>query len=74
MPLSLEALASDIRMVDNSYTSYKARNYLSFHSADLRILDRIDPAGSVLSTALIFVLAFTAVFLRHFFRKEDRKA
>ena len=71
---ALEKLAGDIRMVDNSFTSYKARNYLSFHSADLRILDRIDPAGSVLSTALIFVLAFTAVFLRHFFRKEDRKA
>ena len=68
---SLEALASDIRTVDNSYASYKAHNYLSFRSDYVRFLNRIDPFGSFLSAVLILCVAFTAVFLCYFFKKRD---
>lgn len=74
METSLEALASDIRTVDNSYASYKARNYLSFRSTFMRFMDRIDVVSTVISTIILFCMAFTAVFLFYFIKKRDRKA
>ena len=74
MEQSLENLASDIRRVDKSYTSYKARNYLSFRNSYQRFLDRIEPVNSVLCASLLLCGAFTLVFARHFVRKRDKKA
>ena len=69
---SLEALASDIRTLDNSFASYRAHNYLSFRSSYVRFINRIDPIGSFLGAVLILVVAFTVVFLNYFFRKRDK--
>ena len=73
MEASLEKLASDIRMMDNSYTTYKARNYLSFRTSYLRFMDRIDIFSSVFNAVLIIGFMFTAVFLNYFFHKRDKE-
>ena len=73
MEASLEKIASDIRMVDNSFTNYKARNYLSFRVNYLRFSDRIDPLSSVISTVILFGLVFTVIFLYYFFRRSDKE-
>ena len=73
MEASLEKIASDIRMVDNSFTNYKARNYLSFRVNYLRFSDRIDPLSSIISTAILFGLVFTVIFLYYFFRRSDKE-
>lgn len=41
MQASLEKLSSDIQMLDSSYTSAKARDYLSFNSGSIGFADRI---------------------------------
>ena len=69
---TLEALASDIRKVDKEYTSYKARNYLSFRSAHERFMDRIELVNSVFGAAVLFAMAFTVIFLHHLFRKKGK--
>ena len=74
MQSSLEALASDIRTVDNSYANYKARNYLSFRNTYMRFIDRIDIPSTVISTIVFFGMAFTAVFLYYFIKRSDKKA
>ena len=74
MQSSLEALASDIRTVDNSYANYKARNYLSFRNTYMRFIDRIDIPSTVISTIVSFGMAFTAVFLYYFIKRSDKKA
>ena len=73
MEASLEALASDIRMVDNSFTTYKARNFLSFRPSYMRFRDRIDITTSVISAMLIMCIAYTVLFLRYFFQKRDKE-
>ena len=73
MEASLEALASDIRMVDNSFTTYKARNFLSFRPSYMRFRDRIDIPTSVISAVLIMGIAYTILFLRYFFQKRDKE-
>lgn len=73
MQMSLETLASDIRKLDNTYTSYRARNYLSFRSDFMRFIDRIELVNSVFIAAVLFGMAFTLVFVRHFFQKRDKE-
>ena len=73
MERSLENLAADIRRVDKSYTSYKARNYLSFRHSYRRFLDRIEPVNSVLIAALFLCVAFIVEFVRHFLRKQEKR-
>lgn len=73
MEASLEELASDIRMVDNSYTSYKARNYLSFRNTYMRFLDRISLINSAIGTVVFFGVVFMLVFLYYFIKKEIKK-
>ena len=70
MKASLETLASDIQKVDKTYTSYKARNYLSFRNSYERFTDRIEIFSSVFNTAIILGMMFTAVFLRHLFKTK----
>ena len=67
---SLENLASDIRTVDNSFTSYKARNYLSFRDNHMRFLDRIAPVNSIATAVILLAAAFAVVFLRNLMRRE----
>lgn len=74
METSLETLASDIRKIDKEYTSYKARNYLSFRSSFERFMDRIELTNSVFGAAVLFGMAFTAIFLRHFLKKTGKAA
>ena len=69
MEASLETLASDIRKVDKAYTSYKARNYLSFGNKYERFLDRVDIYSSVFLTVIVLGIAFVAVFLHNFVNK-----
>ena len=63
MTASLEKLASDIQAVDSSYTSAKARDYLSFSEDGVGFADRINIARSFLGTALILLIAFLWVCL-----------
>ena len=70
MKSSLETLASDIRKTDKYYTSYKARNYLSFRDNYLRFTDRIEPVNSIFGAALLLFLVFTMIFLRQFIQKK----
>ena len=70
---ALETLASDIREVDKAYTSYKARNFLSFKSSYQSFTDRIDPVSSVFSAGVLLVMAFITMFLREFLKKEKGK-
>lgn len=66
MKASLEELASDIRKTDKVYTSYKARNFLSFRSTYQSFKDRIDIVTSAFGTAILLFAAFIAVFVRKF--------
>ena len=63
MTASLEKLASDIQAVDSSYTSAKARDYLSFSEDGVGFADRINIARSFLGAALILLMAFLWVYL-----------
>ena len=71
MEASLENLASDIRAVDNSFTSYKARNYLSFRDSHMRFLDRIAPANSIGVAVVLLAAAFAIVFLRNLIKRDS---
>ena len=63
MQTSLEKLAADIQAVDSSYTSAKARNYLSFSDDGVGFAERIGLIPSLLCAALILFAAFICVFL-----------
>ena len=63
MQTSLEKLAADIQTVDSSYTSAKARNYLSFSDDGVGFAERIGLIPSLLCAALILFAAFICVFL-----------
>ena len=63
MQTSLEKLAADIQTVDSSYTSAKARNYLSFSDDGVGFAERIGLIPSLLCAALILFAAFVCVFL-----------
>ena len=67
---SLEKLAADIRTVDSSYTSTKARNYLSFSDDGIGFAERSGLIWSLLLAALILAAAFICVFLRTVFSKK----
>ncbi|MBR5110733.1 MAG: hypothetical protein IK099_11095 [Clostridia bacterium] len=69
---SLEELASDIRKTDKAYTSYKARNYLSFKSSYERFMDRIDIISSGFGSAVLLFLSFIAVFLHKFVIRKKK--
>lgn len=66
MKASLEKLASDIQAVDSSYTSAKARDYLSFSEDGVGFADRIGILPSFLGAVLILLMAFIWVFLCQF--------
>ena len=70
---SLEKLAEDIQTVDSSYTSSKARNYLSFSDDGVGFAERFGLIRSLLFTLLILVTAFICMFLFKFFssKKEN---
>ena len=72
MKTSLQALASDIRKVDKAYTSYKARNFLSFRSTNNRFMDRIDVFSSVFGAVVLLGMAFFTVFLRNFLYRKGK--
>ena len=70
METMLESLAADIRKVDNSYTQYRARNYLSFRSRYIHFIERIDVFSSFLGACVIFFSVFTVMFLCDFVKKR----
>ena len=63
MQASLERLASDIQTVDSSYTSAKARDYLSFRWASVGLADRIGLVRSFLGIAFIVCIAVVCLSL-----------
>ena len=71
---SLEKLAADIQTVDSSYTSGKARDYLSFSEDGVRFTDKIGLGQSVLLAALILGAAFVCVFLGKYLSGRKEKA
>ncbi|MBQ9009432.1 MAG: hypothetical protein IJ088_08905 [Clostridia bacterium] len=73
MQTALESLASDIRKMDNSYTQYKARNYLSFRSRYIHFIERIDIFSSVLGAFVLMAGLFTLMFLCEFIRSEKKR-
>lgn len=70
----LEKLAADIQTVDSSYTSAKARDYLSFSEDSASFADRIGLLPSFLGTLFILLIAFICVSLRLFMseKKENK--
>ena len=76
MKTSLEKLAADIQTVDSSYTSTKARDYLSFRDDDAGFAERLGLVLSLLGAVLILVAAFFCVFLYRFLsaKKHEEKA
>lgn len=70
----LEKLAADIQTVDSSYTSAKARDYLSFSEDSAGFADRIGLLPSFLGTLFILLIAFICVSLRLFMseKKENK--
>lgn len=70
----LEKLAADIQTVDSSYTSAKARDYLSFSEVSAGFADRIGLLPSFLGTLFILLIAFICVSLRLFMseKKENK--
>ena len=70
----LEKLAADIQTVDSSYTSAKARDYLSFSEYSAGFADRIGLLPSFLGTLFILLIAFICVSLRLFMseKKENK--
>ena len=69
---TLESLAADIRKVDQSYTSYKARNYLSFQASHKRFLDRIAPAQAFGTALGLLLAAFVMVLLRNLTKRDGK--
>ena len=65
MEASLEKLAADIRVVDSSFSSSKAHNYLSFRSDYVRFVKRFSLINSLLIACLLLALVFACVFLRN---------
>lgn len=70
MQTSLEKLAADIQVVDSSYTSTKARDYLGFSEDDAGVAERFGLALSFLCTVLILSTAFIFVFLYKLLSKK----
>ena len=70
MQTSLEKLAADIQVVDSSYTSTKARDYLGFSEDDAGDAERFGLALSFLCTVLILSTAFIFVFLYKLLSKK----
>ena len=71
MQASLNKLASDIQSVDSSYTSAKARNYLSFSRDSANFAEKIGLLPAFLGTLFILFLAFIAMSL--FVSKTGKK-
>ena len=59
----LEKLAADIQTVDSSYTSAKARDYLSFSEDNAGFTDRIGLLPSFFGALFILMIAFACVSL-----------
>ncbi len=75
MQASLEKLSSDIQMLDSSYTSAKARDYLSFNRSSIGFADRIGLITSFLIALFILFISFVCVFLRlSLSGKKEKKA
>ena len=70
---SLEKLASDIKTVDSSYTSAKARDYISFSDDSFGFTDRIGLAPSLSGGALVIIAAFVFSFLRRLLSGKKEK-
>ena len=70
MQTSLEKLAADIQMVDSSYTSTKARDYIGFSEDDAGVAERFGLALSFLCAVLILSAAFICVFLYKLLSKK----
>ena len=60
---ALDALSADIRAVDSTYTSAKARNYISFSEAEMGAAERIGLVTSLLGAAAFALAAFACAFL-----------
>lgn len=74
MQASLEKLAADIQTVDSSYTSAKARDYLSFSDEGFGFAERIGLGRALSAAVLILAAAFLCVFLHGFIpEKADKK-
>ena len=71
---SMKKLSDDIRQVDNSYTSTKAHNYLSFRNNPISFAERTGLISSLLIGGVLLALAFAGIFLHHFLQTGDKKA
>ena len=61
---SLDKIASDIRALDSSYASTKARNYIGFSDYGMSFADQFGIISSFACAALILIGTFICVFLR----------
>ena len=74
MQASLEKLASDIQTVDSSYTSSKARDYLSIRGSKVGFTEKIGLVRSFLGTVFIALIIFICVSLRLSLSGKEEKA
>ena len=74
MQASLAKLASDIQTVDSSYTSSKARDYLSIRGSKVGFTEKIGLVRSFLGTVFIALMIFICVSLRLSLSGKEEKA
>ena len=70
MQASLEKLSADIQTLDSSYTSAKARDYLSFSGDGTGLAERLGLVRSLLFTVLVLLASFVCVFLYKLLSKK----
>ena len=73
MVASLNKLAADIQTVDSSYTSTKARNYITFSDDHVGFAEQIGFVKSFLFAALILAAAYACVFLRMVLSDKEKE-
>ena len=63
MEATLDRLAADIEAVDSTYTSARARNYISFSDDSMGFKEQIDLVHSLLYSVLILIAVLACVLL-----------
>ncbi|QTE67963.1 hypothetical protein JNO48_12345 [Clostridiales bacterium] len=73
MEATLDKLAADIEAVDSTYTSARARNYISFSDDSTGFKDQIGLVRSILYAVLIMIAVLACVLLWNIFSDKENE-
>ena len=73
MEATLDKLAADIEAVDSTYTSARARNYISFSDDSTGFKDQIGLVRSILYAVLILIAILACVLLWNIFSDKENE-